>query len=121
MNLYLDCNEEGVVRGEGIDYVGPWILTGQFSEPKRNCVWNKSYVNRHSVYYEGLLGENGIVGVWNIKPFLRGRFHIWPNSMPHLYEQFLRAGTPIPTDDPIFESLDDGSVARSGLRQDAFP
>ncbi len=114
MQLYLDCNPQGVIRGEGIDYVGPWTLIGQFSPPTQHCMWTKSYVNRHRVEYEGLLGENGIVGDWRISPFLRGRFHIWPESMPHLYEQYLREGIPLPQDDPIFDSLGKNAMCWHG-------
>ncbi len=107
MHLYMDCNEIGVIKGEGIDYVGPWTLAGQFSPANKLCTWTKSYVNRHNVYYEGILGENGIAGDWRIRQFLRGRFHIWPESMRHLYENYLHNGIPIPVADPIFESMED--------------
>ena len=104
MHLYLDCDQDGVIRGEGIDYVGPWTLVGQFNSATKECSWTKSYVNRHRVDYDGKLGENGIVGQWNIGPFWTDQFHIWPESMNHLYEHYLRMGMPIPSAEPSNDS-----------------
>jgi hypothetical protein len=107
MHLYLDCDEQGVIKGEGIDYVGPWTLWGTFHVANKLCTWTKAYVNKHSVHYEGLLSEQGIIGEWNIRSFPRGRFHIWPEGMRPIYEDYLQNGIPIPADDPIFESMED--------------
>jgi hypothetical protein len=100
MQLYLVCDESGSIRGEGVDYVGPWTLQGQFDGDTGRCFWVKQYVRQHSVAYDGQLNADGIVGDWRIKPFLHDTFHIWPESQTHLTERFLHAPVPLPNPVP---------------------
>jgi hypothetical protein len=96
MQMYLVCDDAGTIKGEGIDYVGPWTLLGKFAPDTGRCSWTKQYVQRHSVAYDGRMDANGIVGEWRIKPFLQGTFHIWPESLTHLTEHYLHAPAPLP-------------------------
>ena len=65
MHLYLQF-EDGIIKGEGTDYVGPWVAAGSYDEKSGACKWTKQYVGQHSVDYQGLCGENGIQGDWTI-------------------------------------------------------
>jgi hypothetical protein len=108
MHLYLTCDGEGLIRGEGVDYVGPWSLSGTFERKSRRCSWVKSYVGKHRVEYSGILGADGIEGSWRIPPFLSGSFRIWPEFRSDLTDTFLHAGLPRRDQKPqsVFEELD---------------
>ena len=87
MHLYLTF-ENGQIRGEGTDYVGPWVAKGTYDESSKQCNWTKQYVGKHAVQYSGTCSENGIQGQWQI--FSAGPFHIWPKSHGHFNELYLR-------------------------------
>ena len=87
MHLYLNF-EDGKIKGEGTDYVGPWVAAGTYDETSGYCNWTKNYVGQHQVQYEGRCSENGIQGQWTI--FSSGPFHIWPRTHGHLNELYLR-------------------------------
>ena len=109
MHMYLECDIAGKIKGEGIDYVGPWTLGGHFDAETKHCQWSKLYVGRHTVHYEGTLGEAGVQGNWKIQPYLTGNFHVWPEGMSHIHDEYLRMGTPLPKEqqDSIYEELGD--------------
>ncbi len=88
MHLYLTF-ADGQIRGEGTDYVGPWVANGTYQESTGNCRWTKQYVGRHQVWYEGQYSENGIQGSWQIIN-TDGPFHIWPKTHAHFNELYLR-------------------------------
>lgn len=92
MHLYLTF-ENGEIKGEGTDYVGPWVASGKYDESTGHCAWVKQYLNKHKVSYEGICGENGIQGQWALT-MSSGPFHIWPRSMTHLNELYLRDEAP---------------------------
>lgn len=87
MHLYLSF-ENGQIRGEGTDYVGPWVATGSYDETTGDCRWTKQYIGLHKVDYVGKCGEKGIQGTWTI--LSEGPFHIWPKSLGHFNELYLR-------------------------------
>lgn len=87
MHLYLSF-EQGRIKGEGTDYVGPWVAAGTYDESTGRCRWTKQYVGQHQVSYEGRCTENGIQGSWTI--FSSGPFHIWPKTHGHFNELYLR-------------------------------
>ena len=95
MHLYL-AFENGQVRGEGTDYVGPWVATGTYDEKSGDCSWVKKYVGKHSVTYHGQCTSNGIQGNWKI--LSTGPFHIWPTSHGHFNELYLRDELETPVD-----------------------
>ncbi len=108
MHLFLTCDDAGTIRGEGVDYVGPWSLTGSFDPKSRRCSWVKSYVGKHRVEYSGMLGADGIEGSWRIPPFLSGSFRIWPEYRSDLTDAFLYARAPQgdETQQTVYEDLD---------------
>jgi hypothetical protein len=76
----------GTLTGEGRDWVGPFIVRGQYSVADGRCRWQKRYLAKHDVYYQGFNEGKGIWGVWEIPtvadPAIRnGGFHIWPEGM----------------------------------------
>jgi len=95
MHLFM-AFEEGKIRGEGTDYVGPWVATGTYDESSGKCGWVKQYVGKHTVEYKGVCGENGIQGNWQI--FSKGQFHIWPRNHPQYNELYLRDELENPVD-----------------------
>ena len=88
MHLYMSY-ENGKIKGEGTDYVGPWTAAGNYDLHTGVCSWIKRYVGKHHVESQGICGSNGIQGQWRIGPFAKGEFHIWPKSMHHLNELYL--------------------------------
>lgn len=107
MHLFLHCTEAGKLQGEGVDYVGPWTLQGTYTAATKVCEWTKSYVGKHRVHYRGLLSDDGIRGAWQIEPFLRGEFHIWPETMTHLTELYLQQNLPVLSDEPDKSLIDE--------------
>ncbi len=87
MHLYLTF-ENGQIRGEGTDYVGPWKIQGEFDRAQSACQWTKHYLGRHRVIYRGVCGSNGIVGRWSINEGLTGDFHIWPAANSEVHEMY---------------------------------
>ena len=68
----------GKMTGDGNDDVGRFTIRGQYDAQTLECSWTKSYVGAHDVFYRGFREGKGIWGTWEIPPFGRGGFHIWP-------------------------------------------
>ena len=84
MELHLTFSH-GVLRGEGRDWVGRFVVRGRYTLEDGKCHWIKRYVGKHDVFYQGFNEGKGIWGVWEIAldtGDLRGGFHIWPEGMP---------------------------------------
>lgn len=86
MELHLTFHQ-GILRGEGRDSVGGFLLQGRYSVSDGRCHWTKRYLGKHDVFYRGYNEGKGIWGVWEIPaddlyPAQRGGFHIWPEGMP---------------------------------------
>jgi hypothetical protein len=87
---------QGVMTGEGRDWVGKFVVKGRYQITDGRCHWTKRYLGKHDVFYRGFNEGKGIWGVWEIGPTAgltaqRGGFHIWPEGMadpshPHLAE-----------------------------------
>ena len=99
MHLHLNF-VDGAIAGEGVDYVGPWSIAGEYDQETGSCRWVKSYLGRHQVIYEGRLGADGIRGTWTIEPFLNSNFHIWPEWMSELQEKYMKENPPIDGREP---------------------
>ena len=82
MELILKFSETRIT-GEGRDFVGDFILRGRYDLTTGDCVWNKKYVNRHEVAYDGYNEGKGIFGKWEIMDTTpsHGGFLIWPKGM----------------------------------------
>lgn len=80
--------EQGEMKGDGRDWVGPFLLRGRYSLVDGKCHWTKRYLGKHDVFYQGYNEGKGIWGTWEIPPSAtdpagwRGGFHIWPEGMP---------------------------------------
>ncbi len=72
---------KGVLTGEGRDRVGRFVMKGKYGVEDGNCHWTKRYLGQHDVFYQGYNEGKGIWGVWEIGPWDRGGFHIWPEGM----------------------------------------
>ena len=77
----------GVVRGEGRDRVGPFLIVGRYDVADGRCRWTKRYLARHDISYGGYNEGRGIWGVWEDPQasYWRGGFHIWPEAMGNPY------------------------------------
>lgn len=97
MHLYLSF-ENGTIKGEGTDYVGPWHAVGNYDQHTGVCQWAKQYLGKHKVQYQGIASKNGIQGQWKIS-FFSSEFHIWPQKMGHLDELYLQEdlSQPVPS------------------------
>ncbi len=69
----------GIMEGTGADDIGHFSWSGIYDLNTLTCSALKIY-GTHRVTYEGHIDENGIWGLWQIDPFSRGGFHIWPNT-----------------------------------------
>ena len=90
MELILTFRQ-GVITGEGRDFVGTFLIRGRYNLDDGKCHWTKRYIGKHAVAYQGYNEGKGIWGLWEIPPNWRGGFHIWPTAMgdptsPHLAE-----------------------------------
>jgi len=86
MELRLTFSD-GVMHGEGRDWVGPFVLLGRYDLRDGKCGWTKRYLGKHDVLCNGFNEGKGIWGVWEIPDTdlslaQRGGFHIWPEGMP---------------------------------------
>jgi len=86
MELHLTF-QNGVMTGEGRDWVGNFTIRGRYDVATGQCHWTKRYLGKHDVFYNGFNEGKGIWGVWEIAATanagvkLRGGFHIWPEGM----------------------------------------
>ncbi|MFM7130344.1 MAG: hypothetical protein ACKO0V_13415 [bacterium] len=74
----------GQMNGMGRDYVGRFLVRGEYSVKTGKCSWKKSYIKKHDVIYEGYNEGRGIFGKWEINEVLfvsTGGFLIWPKAM----------------------------------------
>ena len=77
MDLHLEF-VKGRMAGDGTDNIGLFLIKGSYQAASRECEWTKTYPGSHQVFYRGYREGNGIWGTWEIPPFSRGGFHIWP-------------------------------------------
>ena len=70
----------GVLRGDGVDDVGRFLIRGRYEVATRECYWTKTYVEAHDVFYRGFREGKGIWGTWEIGIMAHGGFHIWPRQ-----------------------------------------
>jgi hypothetical protein len=100
MELHLTFRQ-GVMTGEGRDWVGPFVMRGRYETESGKCWWSKRYLGRHDVAYQGYNEGKGIWGVWEITvPPLHGGFHIWPVAMGDPTQARLAAEAEVPVAAP---------------------
>jgi hypothetical protein len=100
MELHLSFSQ-GILQGEGRDRVGAFILRGRYSLDDGKCHWNKSYIGKHDVFYQGFNEGKGIWGVWQIAASggdsgYHGGFNIWPEGMSDPTGSTLHAALDLP-------------------------
>ncbi|WP_158633446.1 hypothetical protein [Tautonia sociabilis] len=105
MELQLTFRE-GVLIGEGRDFVGQFLLRGRYDLTDGTCHWIKNYIGRHDVFYQGYNEGKGIWGTWEIPPVSRGGFHIWPEGMEDPTQQRLSAAADAPVEAPPADPAD---------------
>jgi hypothetical protein len=93
---------QGVMTGEGRDFIGEFLIRGKYNLDDGKCHWTKRYVGKHDVAYKGYNEGKGIWGLWEIPPSSQGGFHIWPEAMgdpssPHLEEAIETPAETTPT------------------------
>ncbi|GIW79670.1 MAG: hypothetical protein KatS3mg105_1477 [Gemmatales bacterium] len=110
MELHITF-QNGVITGEGRDWVGQFLLRGRYNIANGVCYWTKRYLAQHDVFYKGYNEGKGIWGTWEIANYDRGGFHIWPEGMPDptkpgMHEQ---ADVPAPFDDlgPLLPEIEE--------------
>ena len=94
----------GTMTGEGRDWVGEFVVRGKYFLEDGKCYWTKRYLGKHDVFYQGYNEGKGIWGVWEIPPYYRGGFHIWPEGMPDPTDSHLTEEADLPV--VVEESLE---------------
>ncbi len=72
--------KNGRVSGNGIDDLSRFTWHGSYDTEQLRC-WMQKHYPTHTVFYDGYVDEKGIWGTWEIPPFDRGGFHIWPKGV----------------------------------------
>lgn len=89
---------EGRIIGAGSDWVGRFILDGTYRVEDGRCLIGKHYLGKHKVGYSGFNEGRGIWGTWEIPPYFRGGFHIWPKAMGDIGEPGLEEEAELPVE-----------------------
>ncbi len=94
---------DGVMEGEGRDWVGAFVIRGRYSIDDGRCHWTKRYLGKHDVFYKGFNEGKGIWGVWEmphipLPGFNTGGFHIWPEGQPDPTGSHLTAAAELPVE-----------------------
>lgn len=95
--------QDGVLTGEGRDWVGQYTVRGRYTLADGRCHWSKQYQGRHEVLYDGFNEGQGIWGKWRIaggssSVEVHGGFHIWPEEMPDPTGQYLTEHADVPAE-----------------------
>ena len=69
---------DGLMTGDGIDDVAPFLISGKYDTANLECHWTKTYPGSHDVASLGFREGKGIWGTWQIGRLARGGFHSWP-------------------------------------------
>lgn len=93
--------QNGAMTGEGRDWVGEFLIKGQYNLEDGKCYWHKKYVGKHDVYYQGFNEGKGIWGTWEITlaghgAVGRGGFYIWPEGLSAPTNEHLVAEADLP-------------------------
>lgn len=95
--------QDGAMNGEGRDWVGNFLVKGQYNLTNGKCHWTKKYLGKHDVFYQGFNEGKGIWGVWEIGKLMRGGFHIWPEGLGDPTTEYLveEAELPAPAEELV--------------------
>ena len=95
---------QGSMTGEGRDWVGQFLIRGQYNLKDGKCYWTKRYIGKHDVFYKGFNEGKGIWGAWEIPADQNagqrwhGGFHIWPEGMGDPTQQTLTEEAEVPAE-----------------------
>jgi hypothetical protein len=100
----------GTVTGEGRDWVGPFLIRGRYTVDDGRVHWQKRYIGKHDVFYQGYGEGKGIWGTWDIptvadQRYRTGGFHIWPEGLPDPTQPVLHAVADVPRAVEEFEEV----------------
>jgi hypothetical protein len=91
---------DGLMEGEGRDWVATYTVRGRYSLADGRCNWIKQYTGKHAVFYEGFNEGKGIWGTWSIpEADAKGGFHIWPEDMGDPTPDHLREEADAPNEE----------------------
>jgi hypothetical protein len=101
MRLFLTF-KEGFITGAGSDRIGDFDMRGTYDLVTGACSIAKTYHGAHAVEYEGRNEGDGlwIWGLWTIRPFDRGGFHLWPAGEDDPTQRRLKAAKDLELDRP---------------------
>jgi hypothetical protein len=95
--------QNGVMTGEGRDWIGDFLIRGRYDVADGKCHWTKHIIGKHDVFYQGYNEGKGIWGVWEIvfdgRQIDRDGFHIWPKGMGGMTDEHLTEAIPLPVAD----------------------
>lgn len=114
MELRLSFHE-GLMRGDGADRIGKFLVRGGYETSTGKAWWSKRYVGAHDVSYSGYNEGKGIWGVWEMPNYgLRGGFHIWPEAMGDPTLDRLRAEVEVPAEAPPVPAQEEEKLVPAG-------
>ena len=88
----------GIVRGEGRDRIGEFVLLGTYDLKSAEVVFTKTHPT-HDVFYRGWAElDKGIWGLWKL-PHDHDGFHIWPKGISDPTGQNLKAEADAPVEE----------------------
>jgi hypothetical protein len=101
MRLFLTF-KDGVVSGAGSDRIGDFDMRGTYDLTTGACSIAKTYHGAHAVEYDGKNEGDGqwIWGLWHIRAFDRGGFHLWPAGEDDPTQRRLKASKDVELDRP---------------------
>lgn len=72
----------GRITDTDFDPAGNFTITGQYDLDGGRVHLTKRYARAHYIYYRGYAEglQKGIWGIWEIRIFDRGGWHIWPQK-----------------------------------------
>jgi hypothetical protein len=112
--------KQGEMTGEGRDWVGQFLVRGQYDVQDGRCHWTKRYIGKHDVFYQGFNEGKGIWGMWELPDdsSVKGGFHIWPEGMPDPTKSHLTEEAELPM--PVTETIETAEpvlepVGREGI------
>lgn len=93
---------EGRVEGEGTDCVGDFVFSGSYDLRTGRVTMLKQYVGAHAVEYDGRNDNDGLWlwGLWRIRGFDSGGFHMWPAGVEDPTQRRLEAEEELPAAEP---------------------
>ena len=101
------------IKGEGTDYVGPWIASSNYDLNSGQCRWEKKYVGKHSVVYSGRITESGIPRSRDLIP--HRAFSYSAKKVNHLNELSLRDELTEPSPSVLLEPVNELGFLKNPL------